>query len=487
MARNFNVIQALDKWAVFFYIVLVVFGWLNIYGASVSEDQISILDMNYRSGMQFVWMGISFGMALVILFTDSRLITAVPYLLYGLIVLLLIVTVFVAEDIKGSRSWLPLGPFKFQPAEFSKFITALALAKVMGHPQFRLKSLQSYAIVASMILLPMLIIVAQSETGSALVFLSFVFMLYREGLPGLIPALGFCAIVLFVVVLRFSVIDLFGVEGSSMGLFLGLLLAYIIMLIFLRVYQSDKKHLLVLALAPIGIFALTLPIFKLVVRFNFVYVMIAIVVLAAVYMLVLAYLKWRRTYLFIGLFLLGSLGYCFSIEYIFDEVLQSHQQKRIHLLLGMADDPTGIGYNTNQARIAIGSGGFWGKGFLQGTQTKLKYVPEQDTDFIFCTVGEEWGFVGSVGMLLVYLLFLYRLITIAERQDTRFARVYGYGVVGIFAIHLFINVGMVLGLVPVIGIPLPFFSYGGSSFLSFTILLFLFLKIDTMRIERVRN
>ena len=221
MARNFNVIQALDKWAVFFYIVLVVFGWLNIYGASVSEDQTSILDMNYRSGMQFVWMGISFGMALVILFTDSRLITAVPYLLYGLIVLLLIVTVFVAEDIKGSRSWLPLGPFKFQPAEFSKFITALALAKVMGHPQFRLKSLQSYAIVASMILLPMLIIVAQSETGSALVFLSFVFMLYREGLPGLIPALGFCAIVLFVVVLRFSVIDLFGVEGSSMGLFLG--------------------------------------------------------------------------------------------------------------------------------------------------------------------------------------------------------------------------------------------------------------------------
>jgi rod shape determining protein RodA len=278
--------------------------------------------MNYRSGMQFVWMGISFGMALVILFTDSRLITAVPYLLYGLIVLLLIVTVFVAEDIKGSRSWLPLGPFKFQPAEFSKFITALALAKVMGHPQFRLKSLQSYAIVASMILLPMLIIVAQSETGSALVFLSFVFMLYREGLPGLIPALGFCAIVLFVVVLRFSVIDLFGVEGSSMGLFLGLLLAYIIMLIFLRVYQYDKKHLLVLSLAPIGIFALTLPIFKLVVRFNFVYVMIAIVVLAAVYMLVLAYLKWRRTYLFIGLFLLGSLGYCFSIEYIFDEVLQ---------------------------------------------------------------------------------------------------------------------------------------------------------------------
>ena len=487
MSRNFNVIQAIDKWAVFFYIVLVVFGWINIYGASVSEDQASIFDINYRSGMQFMWMCISFGMGLVILFTDSRLITAVPYLLYGLIILLLIVTVFVAEDIKGSRSWLPLGPFKIQPAEFSKFITALALAKLMSHPQFKLNSMRSYAMVCSMILLPMFIIVAQSETGSALVFLSFVFMLYREGLPGLIPALGFCAIVLFVVVLRFSVVDLLGVEGASTGLFLGLLLAYLLMLIFVRVYQYDKKHLFVLSIVPLGVFALALPLFKWVVRFNLVYVMLAIVVFAVIYLIVLAYFKWRRTYLFIGLFMLGCLGYCFSAEYIFNDVLQSHQQKRIQLLLGMTDDPTGIGYNTTQARIAIGSGGFLGKGFLQGTQTKLKYVPEQDTDFIFCTVGEEWGFVGSAGMLIVYLLFLYRLLLIAERQDTRFARVYGYGVVGIFAFHLFINVGMVLGLVPVIGIPLPFFSYGGSSFLSFTILLFLFLKLDTMRIERVRN
>lgn len=487
MSRNFNVIQALDKWAVFFYIVLVVFGWMNIYGASVSGEQTSIFDMSCRSGMQFVWMCISLVMALVILFTDSRLITAVPYLLYGLIILLLIVTVFVATDVKGSRSWLPLGPLRIQPAEFSKFITALALAKVMSHPQFRLKSMKSYAVVGSIILLPMLIIVAQSETGSALVFLSFVFMLYREGLPGLIPALGFCAILLFVIVLRFSVVDLFGVEGASMGLFLGLALAYLIMLIFVRIYQYDKKQMLILTLVPIGVFALVLPIFYWVVRFNLVYVMLAIVVSVAIYVLVLSYIKWKKTYLFIGLFLLGSLGYCFSTEYIFNDVLQPHQQKRIHLLLGMADDPTGIGYNTNQARIAIGSGGFWGKGFLQGTQTKGKYVPEQDTDFIFCTVGEEWGFVGSVGVLIVYLLFLYRLLLMAERQDNRFARVYGYCVMGIFSMHLFINVGMVLGLVPVIGIPLPFFSYGGSSFLSFTILLFLFLKFDTMRIERVRN
>jgi rod shape determining protein RodA len=221
--------------------------------------------------------------------------------------------------------------------------------------------------------------------------------------------------------------------------------------------------------------------------FNFVYLMMALVVVAFIYLCVLAFVSWRRSYLFIGLFLLFGSFYCFSAEYIFDNVLMSHQQNRIQLLLGMTDDPRGIGYNTNQARIAIGSGGFWGKGFLQGTQTKLRYVPEQHTDFIFCTVGEEWGFLGSVGVLIVYLLFLFRLIVIAERQDNRFTRVYAYSVMGIFAFHLFINVGMVLGLVPVIGIPLPFFSYGRSSFLGFTMMLFLLLKLDTMRIERVRN
>ena len=258
MSRNFNVIQALDKWAVFFYIVLVVFGWINIYGASVAEYQMSIFDMNGSSGMQFVWMCISLVMALIILFTDSRLIMSLPYLLYGLILILLIVTLIVAKDIKGSRSWLPLGPLSIQPAEFSKFITALALAKVMSHPQFRLKSSKNYAIVCSLILLPMFIIVAQSETGSALVFLSFIFLLYREGLPGLIPALGFCAVLLFIVVLRFSVVPFLGVEGASTGLFLGLLISYVIMLIFIRVYQFEKKHLLILSFVPMGVFALAL-------------------------------------------------------------------------------------------------------------------------------------------------------------------------------------------------------------------------------------
>jgi rod shape determining protein RodA len=256
------------------------------------------------------------------------------------------------------------------------------------------------------------------------------------------------------------------------------------MLIFLRVYHYEKQHLMILSIVPIGVFAIALSIFKWVVPFNLVYVMLAVVVAATVYLLVLAYFKWRKTYLFLSLFMLGCLGYCFSAEYIFSDVLQPHQQKRIQLLLGMADDPTGIGYNTAQARIAIGSGGFFGKGFLQGTQTKLKYVPEQDTDFIFCTIGEEQGFIGSSVILLLYMVLILRLIALAERQNNRFGRVYGYCVMSIFFFHLFINVGMVLGLTPVIGIPLPFFSYGGSSLWGFTLLLFIFLRIDAARSNR---
>ncbi len=486
MSRNFNVLEAVDKVAILLYLLLVCFGVMNIYGASVTEDQTSFFDISYRSGMQMMWIGVSWTVALIILFSDSNIFNTIAYLLYGFIIIVLILTVFIAPDIKGSHSWLPLGPFSIQPAEFSKFITALALAKVMGHPHFRLASMRSYAIVCAMILAPMLIIIMQNETGSALVYASFVLMLYREGLPGLIPLLGVCAVALFVIVIRFSAMPLFGVEGAPVGLFCAMVLLYVVFLCFLRYYRSEKNLVNWFMAVPAAVALPLIPIHIWLVKINFVYVGFAFVVIAAIAMLVLAMMRWRRTYLLLGLFLLLGAGYSFSAGYMFDSALRPHQQMRIKVLLGMADDPTGISYNTNQARIAIGSGGLWGKGFLQGTQTKLKYVPEQDTDFIFCTVGEEWGFLGCVGLLLVYLFFLYRLIYIAERQDTAFVRVYAYCVVGIFAFHLAINVGMVLGLVPVIGIPLPFFSYGGSSFLSFTILLFILLKLDTKRIERTR-
>lgn len=487
MSKNFNVLSAVDRWTVVLYVVLILFGWLNIYGASVTEDQTSILDLSCRSGMQAIWIGVGICAALFILFTDSRLFFSTPYLLYGLIIVVLIVTMFVAPDIKGSRSWLRLGPISLQPAEFSKFITALTLAKVMSHPQFRLDNTRSYAIVCCILLLPMMIIIGQKETGSALVYASFLFMFYREGLPGLIPALGLCAVVLFITVIRMSGITVLRVEGTSLGLFIGLALTYILFVILLYVYKHDKLTTLILTVAPIPVFGIAGLIHWLWMPVNMTYILLGLIAAATMYTLVLAFIRWRKVYLLTALFLLFGAGYCYSAGYIFGSVLQPHQQMRIKVLLGMADDPMGISYNTNQARIAIGSGGILGKGFLQGTQTKLKYVPEQDTDFIFCTVGEEWGFVGSTLVLLVYLGFLIRLIIIAERQEQKFARIYGYCVVGIFAFHLFVNVGMVLGLAPVIGIPLPFFSYGGSSFLSFTILLFIFLKLDTMRTERIRR
>ena len=326
----------------------------------------------------------------------------------------------------------------------------------------------------------------QKETGSALVYLSFVIMLYREGLPGIVPALGVCAVVLFVTVIKLSGADVAGVEGAQLGLFLGLAITFALFLVFTWRYTRDRRCVLYMLGGAAAVTAVTVVLYLFGVRLNPVYVAVGVVAAAAVYMAVLAVMRWRRSYVLALCFLVGFSGYCFSAGYIFDKVLQPHQQMRIMVLLGMADDPTGISYNTNQARIAIGSGGLTGKGFMQGTQTKLKYVPEQDTDFIFCTVGEEWGFAGSAGVLIVYLIFLNRLITLAERQQDRFVRVYGYCVVGIFTFHLIINVGMVLGLAPVIGIPLPFFSYGGSSLLSFTILLSIFLRLDTTRIERTR-
>lgn len=486
MSKSFNVLGAVDKPVIIMYLALVIIGLMNIYGASYSEEQTSIFDLSYRSGKQILWIGISFVVAICILFSSKSLYSAVAYWLYGLIIIALIVTLFIATDIKGSRSWITLGGFSIQPAEFSKFVTALALAKFMDDTQFKLLNPRNFVIVAALIFIPMLIIVMQKETGSALVYLSFMFMLYREGLPGIFPSIFVGAVILFVVVIRYSG-DLFlGVDGASLGLIIGLMIVLIVALILCRALSKEYKFLpLIILGSVVAIIGVAFIIHYFFIPLNFVYVIAGINGLLTLLVAVFAFIKWRKQYLHIIAFILLASLFCFSVGYLFDNVLQHHQQMRIMVLLGMADDPSGISYNTNQAKIAIGSGGFIGKGFLQGTQTKLKYVPEQDTDFIFCTVGEEWGFIGSVVVLGIFLFFLLRLVVLAEKAESRFVRIYGYCVVGIFAFHLFINVGMVLGLAPVIGIPLPFFSYGGSSFLSFTILLMIFLKLDTIRKERV--
>ncbi|MDY5193109.1 MAG: rod shape-determining protein RodA [Candidatus Aphodosoma sp.] len=486
MSKSFNVLGAVDKPVIIMYLALVIIGLMNIYGASYSEEQTSIFDLSYRSGKQILWIGISFVVAICILFSSKSLYSAVAYWLYGLIIIALIVTLFIATDIKGSRSWITLGGFSIQPAEFSKFVTALALAKFMDDTQFKLLNPRNFVIVAALIFIPMLIIVMQKETGSALVYLSFMFMLYREGLPGIFPSIFVGAVILFVVVIRYSG-DLFlGVDGASLGLIIGLMIVLIVALILCRALSKEYKFLpLIILGSVVAIIGVAFIIHYFFIPLNFVYVIAGINGLLTLLVAVFAFIKWRKQYVHIIAFILLASLFCFSVGYLFDNVLQHHQQMRIMVLLGMADDPSGISYNTNQAKIAIGSGGFIGKGFLQGTQTKLKYVPEQDTDFIFCTVGEEWGFIGSVVVLGIFLFFLLRLVVLAEKAESRFVRIYGYCVVGIFAFHLFINVGMVLGLAPVIGIPLPFFSYGGSSFLSFTILLMIFLKLDTIRKERV--
>jgi len=380
MNQRNNIWSGVDWTTILLFLTLAIFGWMNIYGAGYSFEQTSIFSFSNRAGKQFVWLMTALVMGFCILMIDEKTYDILGYWFYGATILLLIATPFLAHDIKGSLSWITLGPVSLQPAEFAKCFTAIAIAKYMGRYGYRVETWKDLVIPCIMVLMPMAIIMfMQQETGSALVFLAFLLPFYRQGMTGKIMAAGVVAIIIGVVVLKFNLVP----------------------------------------------------------------------------------------------------------DSMLDKVLQPHQKTRIEVLLGNKQDPTGAGYNVNQSLIAIGSGGFFGKGYLKGTQTKLKFVPEQDTDFIFCTVGEEWGFLGSTAVLLLYLWFILRLIFIAERQRDTFSQVYAYSVASIFLVHLTINVGMVLGLLPVIGIPLPMFSYGGSSLWGFTLLLFILLRLDASRVNKL--
>lgn len=402
------------------FLLLALFGWVNIYGAGYNYEQTSIFSFANRAGKQFVWICTAMVLGMVILLIDEKTYDMFGYWLYGAMILLLVITPILARDVKGSLSWINFGPINLQPAEFAKCFTAIAVAKYMGRFEYRLRGWRDLVVPGVLVLLPMFIIMVwQKETGSALVFAAFLLTFYRQGMTGLVLLAGVLAVVLFIVVIRFSLLPAV------------ILLAVLFAFVMWRVWRNRVQRLWVV------------------------------------------------------LFFILYLGFSGMCNYAFTHVLQPHQRIRIEVLLGMKDDPSGAGYNVNQARIAIGSGRFFGKGYLEGTQTKLKFVPEQDTDFIFCTVGEEWGFVGSTAVLLLYLVFILRIIYLAERQREVSARVYGYSVASIFLLHLTINVGMVLGLLPVIGIPLPMFSYGGSSLWGFTLLLFIFLRMDAARMNRL--
>lgn len=418
--NNDNLTQNLDWIAVLIYILCVLIGWFNIYAAVYSpEFPTSIFDLSNRAGVQMMWIGTTVLLIICILVVDYKFYDTFAFIIYGFFVLLLVVVLFAGSEINGSRSWIKFGSFSLQPAEFAKLATSLALAKYLSDPAVSLtRSWKEYLPIAAIIGLPAILILLSNETGSMLVFASFAIMLYREGMPGYIPAIGIVMAILLVLTLLFA------------------------------------KW----------------------------YIALGIIVVAGLFWWVMSKSSRRKggttaTVVVAGL----MIAVVFGVDFFINNVLQKHQRSRIVVLVDPYSDPRGAGWNVIQSKIAIGSGRLTGKGFLEGTQTKFDFVPEQSTDFIFCTVGEEHGFIGSMVVIGLFIGLILRLVVLAERQRTRFARVYGYCVTGIIFFHFMINIGMTIGLMPVIGIPLPFFSYGGSSLWSFSVLLFIFLKIDSQR------
>ena len=475
--REQGVLRNIDWWTVIIYIVLLSFGWISVCGASYSYGETDIFSLSTRSGMQIVWIATSIMLGTVVLLLDDRIYDTFSYVIYALLLLLLFATIFNPHSIKGSRSWLVLGPLRLQPAEFAKFATALALAKLMSTYGYNIQQWRHFGAALLIILLPMVCIVLQRETGSALVYMSFFLMFYREGMPGSILFTGVAMVVYFVVGIRFAEVPL-GASPTMIGPFVVMVLIQLFSIGMVWVYCQAKLAWRMLAcVVAVTLLSLTLLAFDI----NIVYVQMVQLAIMIGYLLYEALATRFRNYFFIAIFALGSGLFYYGADFIMQNVMEPHQRSRINVLLGLDEDLRGAGYNVHQSEIAIGSGGLEGKGFLNGTQTKLKFVPEQDTDFIFCTVGEEEGFLGSAGVLLLFLALIWRLIYLSERQPMRFGRVYGYCVLSIFLFHVFINVGMVLGLTPVIGIPLPFFSYGGSSLWGFTLLLFIFLRLDASR------
>jgi rod shape determining protein RodA len=459
---------------------MITAGWISICGASYNFDNPNLFESSGRPIMQLIWIGTSTVLIFLIMMLDKHFFETFAYPLYGLILFLLILTIIIAPDIKGSRSWVVITPsIRLQPAEFAKFVTALALARFMNTYEFNLLTIRNFIISVGIILAPALCIILQKEAGSAIVFLAFALMLYREGMSGYVLLSGLCVALFFVIELKYESFIWNDTPVSEL-LISGVIL--VVICAILRFAFNERKIGVYYFLITVcsGVIGYIISLFY---PFNLARIFICLIIGFSVFLVLYSFRKILWKYALLAFFAVISLGIMYSVDYVFNEVLQPHQQQRIKVSIGLENDLAGTGYNVNQSKIAIGSGGFSGKGFLNGTQTKLKYVPEQDTDFIFCTIGEEFGFIGSFLIILIFGVFILRLIQLAERQSTVFGRVYGYSVASIFFFHVFVNIGMVCGITPVIGIPLPFFSYGGSSLWGFTILLFIFLRIDSVRKE----
>ena len=466
--------KTIDWRLVIYYLLLILIGWVNIYASIHSSEPSSIFDWGCRSGKQFVWIITSFGLAGIILFAlNPRIYEGLSVPIYIFSLLLLIAVIFLGIEVKGSRSWFEFGPIRFQPAEVSKISTSLMLATVMSQLGYRIGRMKDFIITAAIILVPMMIIVLQSETGSALVYVGFIFMLYREGLTGWLIFIAGMAILTFILTLTASpftaILVLAGVASLCMFIYSGRLKWWLMICL---------PAIVLMAFVPMILGAFSnpeVPSFWDNIRPTYILLgALAILVPTAV---ITAFREGNRFAHLAVLSFIAGVALVYSTDFLFNKVLQDHQRKRIEVLLGMKEDPTGVGYNVNQSMIAIGSGGFSGKGYLNGTQTAYGFVPEQSTDFIFCTIGEEWGFLGSSLVIILYVLLIWRIIKDAEKSREAFTRIYGYCVACCIFMHLFINIGMTLGIMPVIGIPLPFVSYGGSSLWAFTILLFIFIAL----------
>lgn len=478
--RNVDILGKLDWFTLLLVLVIIICGWLSICGASADLENPQLFSFATRPGKQMVWILCSMGLCAIVLFITQNFYNSYSYLIYVAFLLLLLVTIFVASDTKGSRSWLHLGPISLQPAEFAKFATALALARYVDRYDFNPHDLVDLLKACAIFAAPMLLIVLQNETGSALVYVAFLLVLYREGMTGSVLFLGVCAVVFFILEIKYGVVEFSG-QPFKMGTWLVLTLIQLLESLIIWIMSKDRKLTFTVLGIGIGGMLLGLAVSSAIIPFRVTVLQAVLITVTSIYIIFRAFKDIARHYMLAAAFGVLSVGYLFSVDYAFNEILKPHQRTRINVILGLEEDLQGAGYNVNQSLIAIGSGGLWGKGFMKGTQTKLKYVPEQDTDFIFCTVGEEQGFKGSAFVLLLYMALLIRLLYLSERQSSVFGRVYGYSVVCILFFHLFINIGMVLGITPVIGIPLPFFSYGGSSLWGFTIMLAVFLRIDAER------
>ncbi len=471
MRRKINIWADIDKVTILLFLILVIIGWFNIYSAVYNEENKGIFDISQRYGKQFIWIIASFLIAVFIVIIDTRFYIFFARFIYGGIIFLLIMVLIFGKEVHGARSWFEFGQVSLQPAEFAKFGTALILADFLKRRRQELTSMKIILPAVGIILLPALLIALQPDLGTTVIFISFFLVLYREGMSLYVFLSGLLMVLLFFLTLLLPDIEL---EIALIGI------TFIILLFVTRKWKACFTGLGILLIIS-GLFY-ALDHYLLRSLGNKLIIMISLILSGLAFSYYI-YLRKAKTILIIYMFLFGSIVYVNSVDYTYSHILKPHQRERVEIMLGLKSDPHGTGYNVNQSIISIGSGGLTGKGYLQGTQTKFKFVPAQSTDFIFCTIGEEWGFIGSVVVIGLYLFLLLRLIVIAERQRSDFSRIYGYGVISILFAHIFINVGMSIGLVPVIGIPLPFLSYGGSSLWGFTILLFIFLRLDAGRTE----